>query len=467
MLDHLNHWLKEQTRMLSNTFWFIPAIISFCGPILAFAMLTLDSMFDREVQEPYFFHGGVSAASTLLSTIAGSLITVAGLAFSVTIVALQLVSSQYTPRALRGFLQDRVTQIIAGGFFAIFSYALIVLANIRDASNPSLNVQFSTTTAIVLGFFGLALLLLFIHHTGRIIQVADIAARIADQTLRALKQQNNEDIPKHPLPTITGQVQSISTQRESGHIYAYRIGYVQRIELAHLVTDIMQPYFHLRLLVCPGDFVSEETLIAEVWPAHTIAVTQQALQRHIIIERERDIDYDAKFGVRQLADIALRALSPAVNDPTTAVLCIKYLQAIFEMLIQQTQLPTTYHFMQGTSTLTVRRPAFQEYVRMLAEIGHYTGGNIRVINTLLRTLINLSPLVARLHQHEYNQVFHTVTTNIVDQALNQDLLEHDRVHIQMQFQKIEALLEEKTDSSPVSDSTGGGGRDKSGPYIKT
>jgi uncharacterized membrane protein len=449
VLDHLNHWLKEQTRMLSNTFWFIPAIISLGGPVLAFAMLLLDDKLDKEVQEPYLFHGGVSAASTLLSTIAGSLITVAGLAFSVTIVALQLVSSQYTPRALRGFLQDRVTQIIAGGFFAIFSYALIVLANLHDGLNPALNVQFSITFAIVLGFFGLALLLLFIHHTGRIIQVADIAARIAEQTLRAIKQQNNEDIPKHPLPALTRQIQTVSTQRESGHIYAYRVGYVQRIELAHLVTDIMQPHVHLRLLVSPGDFVSEETLIAEVWPMHMIASTQQALQRHVIIERERDIDYDAKFGVRQLADIALRALSPAVNDPTTAVLCIKYLQAIFELLIQQTQLPTLYHFMQGTSTLTVRRPALQEYIRMLGEIAHYAGGNIRVINTLLRVMINLSGIVAKLHEHELNHLLHTVSSTIVEQALNQDLLEHDRMHIQAQCQKIEALLAEKPDSSPV------------------
>ena len=156
--------------MLSHTFWFVPAIISLCGPLLACVLLALDRNLGMQLQAVDLFYGGVSAGSTLLSTIAGSLITVAGLAFSVTIVALQLVSSQYTPRALRGFLQDRVTQIIAGGFFAIFSYALLVLANVREATTASLLPRLSITVAIVLGFFGPAAALhssYRTHHPGR------------------------------------------------------------------------------------------------------------------------------------------------------------------------------------------------------------------------------------------------------------------------------------------------------------
>src|SRR5205807_885284 len=112
---------------LLNTFWFVPALVSLFGPLLAFLLLELDQSLHPDLGL-FGFRGGTAEASTILSTIAGSLITVAGLAFSITIVVLQLVSSQYTPRALRGFLQDRVTQVIAGGFFAIFAYSLIVLA---------------------------------------------------------------------------------------------------------------------------------------------------------------------------------------------------------------------------------------------------------------------------------------------------------------------------------------------------
>src|SRR5450432_925209 len=158
MLEDFNRILGDYWRTLLNTFWFVPGLISLIGPLLAFFLLKLDHdlNLDRAI---FIFHGGTTEASTILSTIAGSLITVAGLAFSITIVVLQLVSSQYTPRALRGFLQDRVTQAIAGGFFAIFAYSLLVLAVIRDP--PSIGRDFyptlSVTLAIGLGFLGLAL----------------------------------------------------------------------------------------------------------------------------------------------------------------------------------------------------------------------------------------------------------------------------------------------------------------------
>ena len=136
--------------------------------------------------------------------------------------------------------------------------------------------------------------------------------------------------------------------------------------------------------------MTEETIIAEIWPPHMADVdVVRALRQHIAIERERDIAQDARFGIRQLADIALRALSPAVNDPTTGVLCIKYLQAVFERLVHRLPHPNIYRYAGGTSTLEIRQPTFEEYLEVFAEIGHYAGGNVRVITTLLTALTNI------------------------------------------------------------------------------
>ncbi len=391
----------DYRRVLFNTFWFVPALVSLMGPLLGLLLLSIDTHLSA-TQEHVLFHGGTAEASILLSTIAGSLITVAGLAFSITIVVLQLVSSQYTPRALRGFLQDRTTQVIAGGFFAIFAYTMIVLASMSDPSTlasgflPALSIF----VAIGLSFLGLAFLLIFVHHTGRIIQVSDIAARIASQTLRAVE---------HQYPTWEGEerveqsasdrIQTWLTQEEPVRIQAARPGYVQRIELASLMNYLLYPGFHLRLLVCPGDFVTEETVIAEVRPMHLVdAGCVRAIHDHVAIERERDIAQDARFGVRQLADIALRALSPAINDPTTGILCIKYLQAVFERLVQHLSPPNTYRFANGTSSLDIRQPAFEEYIEVFAEIAHYAGGNVRVIKTLhtaLRSVMEIAKLRER------------------------------------------------------------------------
>jgi uncharacterized membrane protein len=442
-INRYRHVIQKLWSVLFHTFWFIPGVVSLCGPSLALFFLALDTHIKGTFPEPYLFHGSALAASTLLSTIAGSLITVAGLAFSITIVALQLVSSQYTPRVLRGFLLDRTTQIVAGGFFAIFSYALIVLTTTREPAppDPGFIPELSITIAIVLSFLGLILLLLFIHHTGSIIQVPEIAARVAAQTIQAIDQHDADEENDREAQGVSAQIQSSSTYTQPARIYATRVGYIRRIELSHLIRDITCPHLQLSLLVCPGDFVTHETAIAEIWPSDAIdEALKRAIYRHISTERERDITYDAKFGVRQLADIALRALSPAINDPTTSVLCIKYLQAIFEHLARQTQPTTVYHFAQGTSMLTIRRPAFQEYVRMFTEIGHYAGGNARVVNTLLRALTSITKISVTCNKREYQNIVYRIASQLAAHALTQVPDEYDRTHIQEQLDAIEHML---------------------------
>ncbi|HEV2654429.1 MAG TPA: DUF2254 family protein, partial [Ktedonobacteraceae bacterium] len=250
MFNDFDRTLDEYWRILSSTFWFVPALVSLIGPLFAFICLQLDDYF-RPLREPFVFEGGIAEAITTLSTIAGSLITVAGLAFSITIVVLQLVSSQYTPRALRGFLQDRVTQVIAGGFFAIFAYSMIVLSTMRDAAKYTSLPILSITVAIVLGFVGLALLLIFIHHTGHIIQVADIAARLAEQTFLAIERPypgwNDEPFREKETARL---IQSWQTGEVPARILGARAGFVQRIELPHLIKAHVLVGLRIRLLVC-------------------------------------------------------------------------------------------------------------------------------------------------------------------------------------------------------------------------
>ena len=451
-----DHWVQGRFKALLDTFWFIPAVVSLSGPLLALIFLVVDRVgLSERLNEPLLFHGGVSAASALLSTIAGSLITVEGLALSVTIVALQLVSSQYTPRALRGFLQDRTTQCVAGGFFAIFSYASIVLATVLEPVAPAQGFvpRLSITVAIGLSFLGLALLLLFIHHTGRIIQVSDIVARTAEQTLQAIDQQYRNEIDEIPVLEVAAQIQSIYMDERPASIVAPRSGYVQRIELAHLLTDIIRPRLHLRFVVAPGDFVTDGSLIVEIWPSEAAnEKIRSAIAHHVHIERERDITHDAKFGVRQLTDIALRALSPAVNDPTTAVLCIKYLRATFEHIARLSVQETAYHFAQGTSSVVLRRPAFHEYVRMYVEISLYAGGNARIINTLLRALTSIAQITASIGPVERADTLRTVSAKILAHALEQISDEQECAHIREQVDQIEQILkEEEQEVKQVSD----------------
>jgi uncharacterized membrane protein len=165
---------------------------------------------------------------------------------------------------------------------------------------------------------------------------------------------------------------------------------------------LRHPGLRLQLLVCAGDFVTEETVIAEAWPAEAVgSVYQQAIIDSFYIERERDFYQDARFGVRQLADIALRALSPSVNDPTTGILCIKYLQAVFEHFVRCKPQPNVFYMAHGATILEIRQPAFQEYVDVFLEINHYAGGNTRVTNVLLQAVQKIMELSEQLDLKEY------------------------------------------------------------------
>jgi uncharacterized membrane protein len=419
MIANFTRAFKDDWRHLINGFWFVPLLISLLGPLLAFFFLDLDHHVGQ-VDRTFLFSGGAAEASIILSTIAGALITVVALTFSITIIVLQLVSSQYTPRALRGFLQDRVTQVVAGSFFAISTYCLIVLTTIPDSASPdqSFFPTISITVAMVLGSLGLVLLLIFIHHTGIVIQVTDITARIAMQTMQAMDLKY-QTLLSDPLEAkLAHPIQNRYIEKTPARFCALRPGNVQRISFSRLNNLLQRPGLYLRLLVCPGDFVTGETVIAEFWPEEAADIScRNAIFHSIYIERERDFYQDARFGVRQLADIALRALSPAVNDPTTAVLCIKYLQAVFEHFVRCQPQPEVFQFANGASTLEIRQPTLQEYLEVYLEIRHYAGGNTRVNEALLTALQKLIELSEHLNLKDYQTMLSELMSTMAAQNM--------------------------------------------------
>ncbi len=443
MLDPLSTLVRRRWRTLLNMFWFIPGLISFIGPLLAIIFLIIDHNF-KITDETFVFSAGSTEASTMLATIAGSLITVAGLAFSITIVVLQLVSSQYTPRALRGFLQDRTTQVVAGSFFAIFAYALIVLTQVHDPSPPA-DAGFipvlSVTIALLLSFIGLVLLLVFIHHTGSIIQVSHIVARTATQTVQAI---TTDTIDRASEEEVSRLIHSWYPGEKSTPVYAPRFGYIQRIALPQLAQSITHPQMHIHLLVSPGDFVTEETVIARIWTVDGVDEgLGKTLQHNVHIDKERDIAEDARFGVRQLADIALRALSPAINDPTTGVLCIKHLQVVFEQLVRQRPVSSIIPLLGGTSTLVVLQTEFKEYLEVFLEIGFYAGGSTRVISAMLVVLAKLAKIAITLDRQEQQEVIASVAAMLVANALPQVPAEQDRVRLQELLKQVERVLKQE------------------------
>ncbi len=240
--------MKTRWADLISGLWFVPGTIALLGLVLAVGVLSLDHV-TGPVTSFLVFGGSASAARAVLSAIAGSLITIAGLVLSITVVTLQLVSSQYSSRVLRTFLADRLTQITAGTLVGIFGYCLLVLTTIRDLM-PSGDVGYvptiSVTLSVALAFVGLALLLIFIHHIGSSVQITQITARIYTATVAAINRVSpGAEGDRDRLTGTTGtagaaQVQSWAVE-ESGQVHAARPGFIQMVDLEGLARATTCP----------------------------------------------------------------------------------------------------------------------------------------------------------------------------------------------------------------------------------
>jgi uncharacterized membrane protein len=444
--------IKSRWWDLVNGFWFVPGLIALCGPLLALLFVWFDHQLGP-LHVPFLFNGNSTGATGILTAISASFMGVLGLVFSITIVTLQLVTSRFTPRALRGFLSDRITQSVAGAFIGIFAYALLVLTTVRNPSQgdagfvPALSISFS----IVLGFLGLVLLLLFIHHTAESIQINNITARLARETLHALD---------HLYPTWgngpvtevgTDFVKQWSSEAVPMRIYPQRSGYVQSIAFHYLMRafDHQGPGLRMYLNVCPGDFVTPEKVIAEVWPVHSDEEALISLvRRSVVVLNQRDMVQDVAFGIRQLADIALRAMSPGINDPTTAVNCIDYLQAIFEHLARRT-LPSAIHRLHhGSSILVMRYRTFYEYLQVFAEIGRVTTQNARVADALLAAIESIATISSQEGQ-ERLPLLGANAQAIALPALADARTELDRTLLMERLKRIEQITQVHTEQVPT------------------
>lgn len=386
-------WVRSQWQNVVRGFWFFPGVVALGGVGLALALLEVDRAAGPDgLAGALAFDGDASAARTILGTIAGSLITVAGLAFSITVVTLQLVAGQFTPRAVRSFLGDRPSQLVAGAFVGIFAYCLLVLRAVRDEDDdfegfvPALSV----TVSIALGLLGLVLLLVFIHRITQLVKVENIAARIARETTQAIDELYPEPHGDRALPEADEGPDSWARTAEPWVVRPERPGYVRSIALAELTGVGLPPGARVHVAVRPGDAVTRATALMEAWPRAAAEEAAERLRGLVSVQSERDVSQDTGFGIRQLADLAVRALSPGINDPTTAVTSIAYLRDALELLAVR-RFPDRLRRLEGDLVVHAEAHGFESLLReAFAEIGLYARSNARVVLAVLDALAGVA-----------------------------------------------------------------------------
>lgn len=376
---------------LVNNYWFVPAAVVAAAVGFSFALPAIDNVIGdaRKVVPGLIYQGGPEGARVLLSTIAASMISVAALTFSITIVALTTASQQFGPRLLRNFIRDRGYQVVLGTFLAAFVYCLLVLRAVRSNGAEEFVPYISLAFGIVLAVAGVGVLVYFIHHAAFSIRAETVVAA----TGRELRAAIDRIFPENPEGTsdrsMTGRLPEGFPQGIQ-QVTAQRSGYIQAIDRDHLVKIACDKGLIIRLEHREGYFVVEEGRLLEVWPEMQVdEELKTELNECFVFGTQRSLNEDVESAVDQLVEVAVRALSPSLNDPETAVSAIDQLTDALGRVGERT-IPPAFVSHEGEVRLVTYPLTYTRLVEAaFSRVRQYSRGCVPVALRLLESIASL------------------------------------------------------------------------------
>lgn len=391
------HRARSLWIALTSSLWFIPGTIVAGAILAAVALVELSAAIDAEAlaRLPRLFGAGAAGSREMLSTIAGSVITVAGVTFSITIAALALASAQYTPRVLRTFMGDRANQVVLGTFVGVYAYCLVVLRTIRGGDEGAFVPSVAVLGGFLLALVSVGVLIFFIHHIAAALQASTILERVRLTTEEAIG---------HLFPDDMGDALDEDDDAVSRTVAAAglawravgvrRTGYIQGLDTDGLLELAGDRGVVIRMDRAVGDFVTTGTALVHVAssgstpergtrnPAGDDEDFSRALDSLFTINAHRTVEQDAAFGLLQISDIALKALSPGINDTTTAVTCVDHVGALLACLAGR-RFPPRLRTDGGDLRVIAAGPTFANLVSLgLDDIRRNAEGNVTVLGRL-------------------------------------------------------------------------------------
>jgi uncharacterized membrane protein len=383
-------WRRE---VLRTNLWLVPAVEVLAAALLFAGTYALDkASYDGVFRTPgWAISGSADAARQILTAIAAAIITVVGVVFSIVIVALTLTSTQFGPRMLRNFIRDRGTQLTLGTFVATFVYSVLALGSIGQGDHGAFVPHISITVTLVLMVADLAVLIYFLHHIATQIQLPQVIAGIAGDLAEAIEMQAGD-------PTVGADARYAALliadmDGPGGDVPAARSGYLQYIRHGTLVRIAAEKGAVIHLRYRPGHFLVQGHPYATVWPAAASEQVARELARAHVTGPYRTLAQDVSFGVDQLVEICIRALSPAVNDTFTALTCIDWIGDSLCKVTGRWQPTRVYRDPAGTVRLIATQTTYQRLVQRAFEKVRQAGRAMPAV--MIRQLDALAKIMER------------------------------------------------------------------------
>jgi uncharacterized membrane protein len=416
--------VRRLWRRLNRTLWFMPSMLLAGALGLSILLIEIDVRQDADLGKmwPRLFGVSPDGAREILASIATSIITVAGVTFSIIIVALSLSANQYSPRVLRNFMQDRGNQTALGYFVSTFVYSVSVLRTIRTGEDefvPALAV----VGAIVLAVIAVGVLIYFIHHVSESIEASHLISTLAAETVREIEALDHTNLAFNHEEDPKGEWQAAPSART---------GYVQMLDVKALERFGGRGGAALRLESGVGDFVIEGSPLISVRSSKPLSRREiKRLNASFEISEYRTVGQDVRYGVRQMVDIALRALSPGVNDPGTAMTCVDFLSAVL------------CHFAQAQARGEGKTPDSLKLADLLTEAYDPISRSAeQSFETLIRVLEALERIAGRKLREEDRAALWRQATLARDQAERAARLESDAALINTVIWRIRRALDD-------------------------
>lgn len=329
------------------TFWFLPVLIICFAVVLSMTLVSLDNSLSisQEGWIRFLLVNSPDSARSILTTISGAMIGVAGTVFSVTLVALTLASSQFGPRLIKNFMYVRLNQIVLGSYISTYLYCLLVLNSITDSNGYSFIPPISILVAIIAAIVNIVLLIIFIHQIAVSIQadkvVSDISDFIAGQVKNLFPEKMGDELKEEDF---TEALAGITAYPYKVYIKSPKSGYIQYIGSESLIAHITKHNALLELFHRPGSFIVKGR---ELGVIYSYAPFEEPAIKHLIkqfvVGKTKTAHQDLEFSIHQMVEIAARALSPGVNDPYTAISCIDNLTSTM-CYLAEAKFPSKYRF---------------------------------------------------------------------------------------------------------------------------
>lgn len=376
---------------LHGAYWVLPALGIAVG-LIAGAVLSIIPVKSGSLIDKVMFQGTAGDARGVLIVVSATMITTIGIVFSLTVLSLQIASSQFSVRLLRSFLRDVPNQVVLAIFACTFAYATGGLLTVGEhAGGGAFVPKIAVTGSLALAFLSIGALIYFLHHLTHSIQIDTIMETVQKHTLTLV----DELYPDRDTPERVGEEEP-EPPPQAVPLLAPRSGYLQTVDVQDIAEHAESSAHTVHLAVFVGDYVTGGGLLGWCWrrgdpPTVPDPEVVQCCLKHVHIGFERTLQQDVRFGLRQLVDIALRALSPAINDPYTAIQVVHHVSAVEAVLATRAIQDDVRRDGSGDVLVRLPYPGFAAYLHVgVAQIRRYGAHEPLVLAALLQMLSSVA-----------------------------------------------------------------------------